>query len=73
MCRLLWAFHIRPCIDPLTGRPILPNPDDLEGEMLVRPRNLTYRLVLRGDQEQTRDVILAEAERAETEALAWAA
>lgn len=70
--RLLWAFDIRPPIDS-TGRSILPNPDDMEGETVVRPKNLMFEFHLRGASEQTRDVIIAEAERAENEASAWTA
>ncbi|KAF9442694.1 cytochrome P450 [Macrolepiota fuliginosa MF-IS2] len=71
--KLLWAFNIDPNIDPLTGHPVFPNPDDMEGELVVRPKKLNYILTPRGDRDQTRNVILAEAEHAETEALAWTA
>ncbi|KXN86037.1 Fumitremorgin C synthase [Leucoagaricus sp. SymC.cos] len=69
--KILWAFDIRPCLDPSTGLPTLPNPNDLEGDFLVRPKNLAYMLSLRGEPEATKELIRLEAERAENEALTW--
>lgn len=41
------------------------------GELLLMPKGLAYSLHLRGDREQTRAVIVSEAEGAEMEALEW--
>lgn len=67
--RLTWAFDINPRIDIATGNPIVPDPDDLVGEIIRGPRDVPCTFHVRGNPEQTRAVILAEAEAAEIEAL----
>jgi hypothetical protein len=50
---------------------MVPDPNDFVGDLLQTPRDMNYVLHLRGSPEQTRAVILAEAETAETEAWEW--
>jgi hypothetical protein len=66
---LIWAFDIKLRIDVLTGRPVIPDPNDMVGDLVRGPRDLSCVLSVRGNPEQTRTVILAEAEMAEIEAL----
>jgi hypothetical protein len=60
-------------MDQSTRLPVLPDPDDMQGDFLVRPKNLVYTLDLRGQPELTREVINLEAESAESDALVWTA
>ncbi|EKM79763.1 hypothetical protein AGABI1DRAFT_127447 [Agaricus bisporus var. burnettii JB137-S8] len=67
--KLIWAFDIKARVDPLTGRPVILDPDDMAGDLVRGPRDVPCVLQVRGNSEQTRALILAEAEAAETEAL----
>jgi cytochrome P450 len=48
--RILWAFDIRPAVDPDTGRQIpIPDADDLQGGIFVMPRPFRTTIVPRSD------------------------
>ncbi|KAJ2919890.1 hypothetical protein MD484_g619, partial [Candolleomyces efflorescens] len=63
--RLLWAFDVL----PITPDTKLPDPDEIENGIVVRPAELEYRLTSRFDGAEA--VILMEAGKAEVELAAY--
>jgi cytochrome P450 len=47
MSRLLWAFDIKPVIDPATGEAILPDPDRMTQGIMAMPEEFEVKIVPR--------------------------
>ncbi|KAI5240963.1 cytochrome P450 [Aureobasidium subglaciale] len=47
MSRLLWAFNIKPTVDPTTGKEILPDPDKLTQGLVCMPEEFLVALTPR--------------------------
>lgn len=65
---MLWAFDILPVIGE-NGKDIIPPSTDFTGGIINKPTNLRFRLVPR--TRSVEELIILEAERAETEAAQW--
>ncbi|KAH0286188.1 cytochrome P450 [Aureobasidium namibiae CBS 147.97] len=63
MSRLLWAFDIKPVIDPATGQAILPDPDRLTQGIMAMPEEFEVKIVPR-DQNRA-DLVENEWQEAE--------
>ena len=56
MSRILWAFNIRPAIDPSTGKEILPDPDKLTQGFVCMPEEFQAKITPR-DQRRAEIVM----------------
>jgi len=66
--RVLWAFNIVPPTDE-SGVPILPSADDFTSGLITRP--MPFKVLFQPRSKATAELILEEAERAESELSAW--
>ncbi|KXN84134.1 Fumitremorgin C synthase [Leucoagaricus sp. SymC.cos] len=66
--RTLWAFDVCPSLNEFE-KPILPDPDIMDGHVSIQPRKFAYHLVPREPNVST--VVVAEATRAEEELVSW--
>lgn len=63
MSRLLWAFDIKPVIDPATGQAVLPDPDRSTQGIMAMPEEFEVKIVPR-DQSRA-DLVENEWQEAE--------
>ncbi|KAM5541056.1 hypothetical protein V8D89_005367 [Ganoderma adspersum] len=68
LARLLWAFDVAPVIGP-DGKPVIPSKDDFTSGLVTRPSPFPCAFKPRGNG--VNELIVLEAERAETEAARW--
>lgn len=66
--RLLWAFNVVPARGA-DGKPIVPPTDDFTSGLITRPTPFPCSFEIRGKYAE--DLIVLEAERAETEVAQW--
>lgn len=69
IARLLWGFDILPALDPMTGKPSLPDPHNYTDGFNSRPVSFDCRIVPRN--EAVKEVIRREYENAKESLESW--